>query len=143
MYNIVSKDEQILAVIGNIQLDINEKGWIFPCDINDPLQWGIGNHNKGLELVEHIHKLRKRIKVHKTHEFVLVINGSIETRIYDNEQIPIDTFILSDGDFIYLIDGGHGFTILEDGTKLLEIKNGPFARVAEDKVRFTRNDTSI
>lgn len=36
-----------------------------------------------------------------------------------------------------LLAGGHGYRIEADGTEVLEVKNGPYAGAAADRVRFT------
>lgn len=36
------------------------------------------------------------------------------------------------GDTIFLVDGGHGFEMLED-TKIIEVKQGPYLGKDEDK----------
>ena len=40
------------------------------------------------------------------------------------------------GDVIILLRGGHGYDILEDGTQVLEIKNGPYVGPDKDRRRF-------
>ena len=42
---------------------------------------------------------------------------------------------LNKGDIILLIDGGHGFKIMEDAV-IMEIKQGPYVGI-EDKEHFT------
>ena len=40
------------------------------------------------------------------------------------------------GDLAVFVYGGHGYEILEDDTKIIEAKNGPFINVEKDKERF-------
>jgi hypothetical protein len=35
-----------------------------------------------------------------------------------------------------LLAGGHGYEILEDNTKILEVKNGPYLGASEDRKRI-------
>ena len=46
--------------------------------------------------------------------------------------------ILNEGDFIILINGGHGFKMLEE-TEIIEVKQGPYS-LARDKIKFNKVD---
>ena len=48
----------------------------------------------------------------------------------------LEEFTLLEGDLAVFVSGGHGYHILEDNTKIIETKNGPFTGVENDKVRF-------
>ena len=48
----------------------------------------------------------------------------------------IKDFILYEGDTAIMAYGGHGYKILEDNTKIIESKNGPFVSVELDKVKY-------
>jgi hypothetical protein len=37
------------------------------------------------------------------------------------------------GDICIILTIGHGYQILEDNTKIVEVKNGPFTSVEKDK----------
>ena len=63
-------------------------------------------------------------------------NGSMKVDLYDENQISFDSFILKKGDLAVFAYGGHGYTILEDDTKIIEAKNGPFVDVETDKNKF-------
>ena len=56
--------------------------------------------------------------------------------IYTEEKELIQDFILYEGDLAIFAFGGHGFEILEDDTKIIESKNGPFTDVETDKTLF-------
>jgi hypothetical protein len=43
--------------------------------------------------------------------------------------------VLNSGDTILLASGGHGFEMLED-TEMLEIKQGPYSGVTNDKTHI-------
>ena len=40
------------------------------------------------------------------------------------------------GEMLILLESAHGYTILEEDTTVLEIKNGPFMGVEKDKTKF-------
>ena len=54
--------------------------------------------------------------------------------IYSDDNIRIGSRELVGGDWIMLLDGGHGFEILEPSV-LFEVKQGPYAG-DKDKLRF-------
>ena len=47
-----------------------------------------------------------------------------------------ESFEVEKGDIAVFTNGGHGYKILADNTKILETKNGPFYGVQKDKTRF-------
>ena len=133
MYSIKHNDT-LIAAGGNIK-DI-EKGLQFFGDGSEMLQWGTMWYEEGKILQPHIHKEIDRHVKHYTQEFLYIIQGSIEATFYTREKEVIETIQLNAGDFICLYDGGHGFKILEDDTKFIEIKHGPFISVENDKEKF-------
>lgn len=48
----------------------------------------------------------------------------------------IDSFVVKAGDILILLECGHGYKILEDNTKVLEIKNGPYLGADVDRRRI-------
>ena len=56
--------------------------------------------------------------------------------LYTEEQEKFDDFVLYEGDLAVFAYGGHGYEILEDNTKIIETKNGPFIDVDTDKTKF-------
>ena len=54
-------------------------------------------------------------------------------QIYDELGIPIEELIAKKGDIVFHAEGGHGYEILDNDTKVIEIKNGPFTGVESDK----------
>jgi len=101
-----------------------------------PLQFGSCIYDKGKVLVPHFHKERERIAKHKTREFLYIIKGKIEASFYAMDKTLKHTRVLEEGDCVMLVDGGHGFKVLEDDTIFIEVKNGPYVSVEADKVKF-------
>ncbi len=58
-------------------------------------------------------------------EVLHIERGRIKTVFYTDDGTAADECILEAGDTILLIQGGHGFEILED-TQMLEVKMGPY-----------------
>ncbi|MBI3500276.1 MAG: hypothetical protein HY063_00630 [Bacteroidetes bacterium] len=99
------------------------------------VQAGTWGYNKGKILAAHIHKEHPRTAL-KTYETVYVKQGKLKAFIYDNDRKFVKEIILSAGDYAVFAEGGHGYEILEDNTKVLEVKNGPFVSVEKDKDKF-------
>jgi len=59
---------------------------------------------------------------------------------YDTEQHYLESRVLRPGDVILLIQGGHGFEVLED-VEMIEVKQGPHVG-DQDKTRFVGIDGS-
>ncbi len=96
-------------------------------------QLGIMKCIKGKIIQSHIHKSVKR-EVIGTSESIFVCSGKVEVNLFNNNKEKVATRILTEGDIIFLINGGHGFKMLEDSV-LLEVKQGPYLG-EDDKERF-------
>jgi uncharacterized protein YjlB len=96
------------------------------------IQAGTWQYDAGKELAAHRHKFHQR-SVTKTQEVAYVKRGRLRVKVYSDDGELIAEPVLASGDFIVLAAGGHGYEILEDGTQVLEVKNGPFIDVAIDK----------
>ena len=79
----------------------------------------------GKIVADHQHIKRKRC-VDKTQEIMFVIEGLCEVRVFDIDNVLIETLILEEKEAIISYWGGIGFTSLKKGTKILEVKNGPY-----------------
>lgn len=69
-----------------------------------------------------------------TQEVLFIKSGSLRVDFYDEQQVYIESRVLSSGDTILLARGGHGFQILEP-SEIIEVKQGPYAGDG-DKTRF-------
>lgn len=101
----------------------------------DYVQAGTWGYGKGKQLAAHIHNEVKR-EVLWTQEVLFVKQGRILARVYDTKQQKVAELEVGAGDIILLLRGGHGYEILEDGTQVLEIKNGPYVGPDLDRRRF-------
>ena len=126
----------LLLVIGGSIEDI-PRGSQFLDKPEDMLQWATMRYDAGHKMQPHVHKIRDRQARTKTLEFVVVLRGKLRADYYSLEKIKIDSRIMEEGDFVCLYDGGHGFEILSDDTKLIEVKLGQFTSVEDDKERFS------
>lgn len=125
----------LYAIGGNLQ-DI-KGGWQFPGPTDTPLQWGMLEAPPGMELKAHRHLTRERIPVHKTQEFLFIIHGEAEAVFLDEAGEPFHRRIVCAGDFLCLYDGAHGFKVgKQENFQMIEVKNGPYVPVEQDKVRL-------
>jgi mannose-6-phosphate isomerase-like protein (cupin superfamily) len=91
------------------------------------------NHPKGKVIEPHVHNPVKR-EVHYTQEVLIIKKGKLRVDFYLENQEYLKSTILSEGDLILLMTGGHGFEILED-LEMIEVKQGPYAG-DQDNTRF-------
>jgi hypothetical protein len=69
----------------------------------------------------------------QTQECWFVHKGLIAAIIYDVDDTIVKRIYLKEGDTCFLLHGGHAFCCLENGSKILEVKNGPYEGQAKDK----------
>ena len=112
-----------------------ESGLTFVTDNSEFIQVGLWNYNSGRVLDSHIHKNYERTSS-LTQECVFVVSGSMLVKFYDSDMSFLEEHQLHAGDMAVLLRGGHGYQILEDGTRVIESKNGPFVSVEKDKIKF-------
>ena len=112
-----------------------ERGLNFVTPGDFFVQAGTWWYGKDKELQRHIHKTCTRV-ANKTQESIYIRKGSLRVDLYDEDLSILHEFVLSQGDFAVFAHGGHGYHILEDDTQVLEIKNGPFVGIEQDKLKF-------
>ena len=129
----IIKDEVILA--RHIPTEDWQEGLSFHSEDEEFIQVGAWGYDKGKELLAHIHNEVER-KVYWTQEVLYIRKGSIEASVYDTDENFVEKLIAKEGDTLILLRGGHGYKVLEDGTQVLEIKNGPYVGAEKDRRRI-------
>jgi hypothetical protein len=133
------KTEKIMDGDSILAIVIREEDWgeglNFVSSEEDYLQVGIWGYNQGKKLAPHIHLIAPR-EVLRTQEIVFVKDGRVRADIYTEKEEFLKSVGLSKGDTIILLNGGHGYEILEDNTKVLEVKNGPYVGADKDRKRI-------
>jgi len=132
MKEIIFNSEVIARYI--TQADIVE-GLSFFSTEKENIQVGSWNYDSGKDLPRHIHNKIER-RVDRTQEVLVVISGSIEATIYTLDQEEVTHLKVNAGEVLILLNSGHGYRILEDSTKVIEIKNGPYLGADLDRFRF-------
>ena len=129
----IKNNDLIIAII------YRDKDWTEGLNFITPdnlfLQVGSWWYQKGRKLDSHIHNEFDRV-AKRTQEMTYVKKGSMRVLLYDEGQKYLQDFILYEGDLAVFAYGGHGYEILEDNTKIIESKNGPFVDVQTDKTKF-------
>jgi len=123
--------EQLLALI--IRAAFDKSGISFLTPDENILQVGYMSYSESKKIQPHIHNQYKR-EITGTQEVVYIKEGKVRVNFFDLNKEYVSSRELNQGDCIVLVGGGHGFDILEP-TKMIEIKNGPYAG-DQDKVRF-------
>ncbi|MFJ7921361.1 hypothetical protein ACIQ6U_16580 [Lysinibacillus fusiformis] len=128
---IKDKDGILMAII--ISSDYKKKGisFVTPNELSQQLAYM--NHPVGKIIEPHVHNPVPR-EVIFTQEVLFIKKGKLRVDFYDDQQNYFESRILCEGDTILLIQGGHGFEVLEE-IEMIEVKQGPYAGDI-DKTRF-------
>jgi hypothetical protein len=101
----------------------------------DYQQVGTWVYEGGKKLLAHTHNEVSRA-VLWTQEVLYIRKGRLRAEIFDTNDLKVAELHASAGDILVLLHGGHGYEILEDGTEVLEIKNGPYVGAELDRRRL-------
>lgn len=105
--------------------------FVTPEEFNQQVGYVVYPSNS--EITRHIHLPIERHTV-GTSEVLVVKKGRCVIDLYNDDRILVASRELNQGDIVILINGGHGFRIVED-TVFLEIKQGPHVS-QDEKERF-------
>lgn len=129
----ITHGDVTLAIV--VRAEDWEDGLNFVSSKADYQQVGIWGYDRGKLLNPHIHLVAPR-EVRYTQEVVFVRDGRIRADIYGAGKKLVKSVELKSGDAIILLAGGHGYEILDDHTRVLEIKNGPYVGPEKDRERI-------
>ena len=127
-------DNDILLAIITREEDW-EKGSHFISADEDFQQVGLWNYDKGHVFLPHIHLSFDR-KVSKTQEVIFVKSGRLKANIFSDSEALVASVELKTGDVAIFLNGGHGYEVLDDNTRVLEVKNGPYVGKEQDRKRI-------
>src|SRR5262249_54384641 len=120
-----------LAYIVRAELSPQKTTFLTPPEFKQ--QVGFVVYPKGGEILRHVHRPLER-HLTGTSEVLVVRQGRCEIDIYNSDRKLVASRELQQGDIMLMVDGGHGFRMLED-TVFLEIKQGPYIGI-DEKERF-------
>lgn len=101
----------------------------------DFVQVGTWRYAAGQMLKAHKHNRVNRSITH-TQEVVFIRKGALRATVYDPEGKAVEQILLREGDTLVLLNGGHGYEILDNDTQVLEVKNGPYPGAEADRTRL-------
>ena len=119
--------DRILSVV--IRNNISPDKTIFITPEEFIQQAGFVVYPAGGEIANHAHHPMPRT-ITGTPETLIVRKGKLVARFYNELHELKGEETLESGDVLMLVNGGHGFTMLED-TVLFEIKQGPYTGLVE------------
>lgn len=124
--------DQLLAII--IYAELKEPGIHFftPNDLSQQLAYM--HHPAGKVIIPHVHNPVPR-EVHYTQEVLFIKSGRMRVDFYSDDRDFLQSRVLGPLDVILLVQGGHGFEMLE-AVEMVEVKQGPYVGDL-DKTRFT------
>tara|TARA_B100001057_G_C22622663_1_gene861205 strand:- start:162 stop:590 length:429 start_codon:yes stop_codon:yes gene_type:complete len=127
----IKNKKKLLSII--IRANYKSENIKFFTPRNFSQQLGYMNRPKGYEIIPHNHNKIKR-KILTTDETLIIKSGRVRIDFYDEKKKYLMSKILNKGDVILLVNGGHGFEMLEK-TEIIEVKQGPYLD-DKDKTRF-------
>lgn len=131
MIETISNADKVLAII--VSGRFNENGLHFFTPDEFSQQLAFMKHPKGKIIEPHLHNEVKR-EVLYTNEVLVIRKGKLRVDFYSEDRSYISSRILVEGDVILLVNGGHGFEVLEE-LEMFEVKQGPYAG-DQDKIKF-------
>lgn len=132
MIHEIKHDGKVLAIIVSHRFQEPGIHFFTPADYSQQLAFM--RHPTGRVIAPHVHNPVPR-EVHYTQEVLFIRKGRLRVDFYSAQREYLESTILEAGDTILLIEGGHGFEVLED-VEMLEVKQGPYVG-EQDKTRFT------
>lgn len=133
----ISANEITISII--IYSQFREDGIHFFTNDTQCQQLAFMSHPTGKLIAPHVHNPVPR-EVQFTQEVLFIRKGRLRVDFYDTDQRYLESRILGPGDVILLIQGGHGFEVLEE-VEMIEVKQGPYVG-EQDKTRFVGIDGS-
>ncbi|MFA6329457.1 MAG: hypothetical protein WCX64_02100 [Candidatus Micrarchaeia archaeon] len=129
---IIEVKDKDLLVARIIRQQDWEPGLKFYSDPTDFLQAATWNYERGKHLKAHGHNICERTS-NRTHEVLFVKRGKVKATFFGEDDALLKEIELTAGDIAVIQNGGHSYDVLEDGTQVLEIKNGPYPGIEKDK----------
>jgi hypothetical protein len=127
----ITFDKQLLALIVSHQFNQPGIHFFTPNELSQQLAYM--HHPTGKIIPPHVHNPVPR-EVTYTQEVLFIKSGKLRVDFYTEQQHYLESRILTGGDTVLLVTGGHGFEVLET-VEMFEVKQGPY--VGElDKTRF-------
>ena len=118
-----------------------KKGVNFLTPNNLSHQIGFIKHAKNHVIQPHWHHKNSRI-INYTSEVLIILNGKIRVDFYTKKEKYLFSKVISKNHIIILIDGGHGFKII-NSAEIIEVKQGPYNQKKDKKVFKPINESQV
>tara|TARA_B100001057_G_C22766702_1_gene917922 strand:+ start:119 stop:511 length:393 start_codon:yes stop_codon:yes gene_type:complete len=128
---IYDNQNKLLSIV--IKFDNISSGKNFITSDSEDFQLASFGLSEGEVIEKHYHPKQDR-NIRHTSEVLVLIEGEMTVKIFDNNQDFVQEIKLTNGDTIGFFDGGHGIK-LNKNCKFIEVKQGPFDEET-DKIRF-------
>jgi hypothetical protein len=129
MEEIRAGDGDLVAMV--VRAGFRPDGVRFLSAPADAIQLGVSGYRRGLSVAPHAH-LSREVRVQTGQELIHVDQGKVTVDLYDRKDRFLARTLLTSGDTILFLSGGHGLTMEED-TRIIEVKQGPYLGRADDK----------
>lgn len=126
----ITKGGTVYALV--IRQGASVHGVQFLTQETSPFQLGLMEHPKGHTIRAHSHA-PQTYDVRSMSEFLYLERGKVRAILYDEEWNTLATEVLTAGDVLLLLAGGHGFEVLEP-CRMIEVKQGPFSGGKKAKI---------
>lgn len=123
---------RLLHIINRKEDIIEKRQDLIPT--NESLQLATFELKEGKSFKPHKHLTRKLNIDFTPQEAWVCMSGKVKAVLYDLDDKILEEIILFPGDCSLTLFGGHTYKCLEDNTKILEFKVGPYLGQKEDKV---------
>jgi hypothetical protein len=123
--------EKLLHLI--VRKDAFKEGRIDLCPADQFLQCAALRMNHGKTFRPHQHIWHRINDDRVAQESWAVIKGTVKVFLYDLDGTLIHTDIIQAGEASFTFLAGHTYEILEDDTRVLEYKTGPYLGQEHDK----------
>lgn len=111
----------VALVVSN---DFAQPGVTFFTEGDLSQQLAYMRHPAGKLIPAHVHNPVHR-SVRTTQETLLIKRGKLRVDFYGRQRNYLASRLLTAGDVVLLIDGGHGFEVIEE-VEMFEVKQGPY-----------------
>lgn len=102
---------------------------------DETLQMGVIKYDeKRTKIPTHYHPREARL-IKQTSEVLCVIKGSIVCEFIGRDCWEVQRTKINAGDFLLILQGWHGVTLLDPETVIVEIKQGPYLKGLDKVIR--------
>ncbi|MBI5162483.1 MAG: hypothetical protein HY985_01125 [Magnetospirillum sp.] len=127
---ITSGSDLLAIIVANVPIEMGVHFYT-PDELSQ--QVAAMRHPPGRRIDAHIHNpIPRQIKY--TQEVLIIRSGRLRVDFYDKSRTYLESRVVGAGDILILVDGGHGFKVLEE-LDMIEVKQGPHVGES-DKTRF-------